>query len=64
MLASEVAQRGGYNPKNFKPVTLSEMNFFASRPAYSVLNTEKGFELPSLDHALSMFFREQEFISL
>ncbi len=63
MLASEVAQRSGYDPKYFKAVTLSEMNFAASRPAYSVLNTEKGFELPSLDHALGMFFREQEFIA-
>lgn len=62
MLASEVAQRSGYNPKHFKPVALSEMNFDAVRPLYSVLDTEKGFELPSLDHALSMFFREQECI--
>ncbi len=61
-LASEVVQRSGYDPKYFKPVTLSEMNFSASRPTYSVLNTEKGFELPSLDHALDMFFREQECI--
>ena len=60
MLATEVAERSGYDPKYFKAVTLSEMNFTASRPQYSVLNTEKGFELPSLDHALGMFFREQE----
>lgn len=64
MLASEVARRSGYNPGNFKAVTLSEMNFSASRPAYSVLNSEKGFELPSLDHALDMFFKEQEFITM
>lgn len=64
MLAAEVSRRSGYDPKYFKAVTLSEMNFAASRPAYSVLNTEKGFELPSLDHALDMFFREQELIAL
>jgi dTDP-4-dehydrorhamnose reductase len=64
MLASEVAKRSGYNPKNFLPVSLSEMNFTASRPAYSVLDTEKGFELPSLDHALDMFFKEQEMIMM
>ncbi|MGI8636622.1 MAG: SDR family oxidoreductase, partial [Segetibacter sp.] len=63
MLAFEVAQRSGYNPKYFKPVTLSEMNFIASRPAYSVLATEKGFELPSLDNALDRFFKEQELIT-
>jgi len=64
MLATEVAQRSGYDPKYFKAVPLSEMNFAASRPNYSVLDTEKGFELPSLDHALSMFFREQECIAM
>jgi len=63
MLAYEVAERSGYNPKYFRPVTLSEMNFTASRPAYSVLATEKGFELPSLDNALDRFFREQELIT-
>lgn len=64
MLATEVAQRSGYDPKYFRAVTLSEMKFIASRPAYSVLHTEKGFELPSLDHALGMFFKEQEFIAM
>ena len=64
MLASEIAKRSGYDPKYFKPLTLSEMNFPASRPAYSVLDTEKGYELPSLEHALDMFFREQECIAL
>jgi dTDP-4-dehydrorhamnose reductase len=64
MLATEIAQRSGYDPKTFKAVSLSEMNFSASRPAYSVLNTEKGFDMPTLDHALSMFFKEQEFVTL
>jgi dTDP-4-dehydrorhamnose reductase len=64
MLAYEVASRGGYNPKYFKAVSLSEMNFIASRPTYSVLTSEKGFELPGLDHALDMFFREQEMIAM
>jgi dTDP-4-dehydrorhamnose reductase len=65
MLASEVAKRSGYNsPKNFKEVSLHEMNFAAPRPAYSVLTTERGFELPSLDDALSRFFSEQEFLTL
>jgi dTDP-4-dehydrorhamnose reductase len=62
LLASEVAKRGGYNPRHFKAVSLSEMNFIASRPSYSVLTSEKGFELPSLEHALDTFFREQEMI--
>jgi len=40
------------------------MKFAATRPQYSVLTTEKGFELPSLDHALERFFKEQELITL
>ncbi len=62
MLAEEVAKRSGYNSKYFKPVLLKEMNFLASRPEYSVLTTEKGFDMPSLDNALERFFKEQELI--
>jgi dTDP-4-dehydrorhamnose reductase len=64
MLASEVAKRSGYDARNFKPVTLEEMNFKASRPAYSVLTTEKGFEMPGLENALDRFFIEQELITM
>ncbi|MEJ7827353.1 MAG: dTDP-4-dehydrorhamnose reductase [Segetibacter sp.] len=64
-LAAEVAQRSGYNHlKNFKPVTMASMRLAAARPSYSVLNTEKGFELPSWEHALDRYFREQECLSL
>ena len=64
LLAKEVAQRSGYNPKHFKEVPLEEMGLLASRPTYSVLKSEKGFELPSLDDALSRYFRDQEFVVL
>jgi dTDP-4-dehydrorhamnose reductase len=64
MLAYEIAKRGGYDPKNFKAVTLPEMKFVASRPAYSALTTEKGFELPGLHNALDRFFKEQELITI
>lgn len=64
MLAYEVSKRSGYNAKHFKSVTSPEMNFVASRPAYSVLTTEKGFELPGLDNALDRFFKEQEMITV
>jgi dTDP-4-dehydrorhamnose reductase len=65
MLASEVANRSGYNnPKNFEAVPLSKMGLKAVRPAYSALTTEKGFELPSWDHALERYFREQELLTL
>jgi len=64
MLATEVAKRSRYDPRNFKAVTLSEMDFIASRPNYSVLTTEKGFELPNLDNALDRFFKEQEMLAV
>jgi dTDP-4-dehydrorhamnose reductase len=64
LLAGEVVKRSGYNSKYFKPVTLPEMNFVAPRPAYSVLTTEKGFEMPCLDNALDRFFIEQELIAV
>ncbi|HEX8355803.1 MAG TPA: family 1 glycosylhydrolase [Segetibacter sp.] len=64
MLAYEVAKKSGYDPKNFKAVSLNEMNFIASRPRYSVLTTEKGFELPGLDNALDRFFTEQDLITV
>ncbi|MCW3115015.1 MAG: dTDP-4-dehydrorhamnose reductase [Segetibacter sp.] len=64
MLAYEVAKRSRYNTHHFKAVTLNEMNFLASRPAYSALTTEKGFELPGLDNALDRFFKEQELITV
>jgi dTDP-4-dehydrorhamnose reductase len=64
MLVSEIAERSGCDVRNFKALSLSEMNFSAARPAYSVLETEKGYELPTLDHALGMFFREQECIAI
>jgi dTDP-4-dehydrorhamnose reductase len=62
MFASEVVKRSGYNPKYFKEVTLHEMNFIAPRPTYTVLTSEKGFELPNLENALDRFFREQEML--
>jgi len=64
MLAYEVAKRSGYSPRLFRAVTMPEMNFVASRPNYSVLTTEKGFELPGLDNALDRFFKEQEMITV
>ena len=64
VLATEVAKRSGYNPKYFREVTLPEMNFIAPRPTYTVLTSEKGFELPNLDNALDRFFREQEMIAM
>jgi dTDP-4-dehydrorhamnose reductase len=64
MLASEVAKRSGYNPKYFEAVPVANLGLVAPRPAYSVLTTEKGFELPSWEHALERFFHEQELLKM
>jgi hypothetical protein len=40
------------------------MGLIASRPTYSVLKSEKGFELPSLEDALNRYFHEQEHVTL
>jgi dTDP-4-dehydrorhamnose reductase len=64
MLASEVAARGGYKSSLIEPIPLSEMGWVAPRPYYSVLKTEKGLELPSLDNALERFFNEQELLTI
>jgi dTDP-4-dehydrorhamnose reductase len=62
MLASEVAGRAGYSTQTFKPVPVAHIGWKAPRPTYSVLATERGFKLPSLDDALGRFFKEQEVV--
>ncbi|MES2647566.1 MAG: family 1 glycosylhydrolase [Bacteroidota bacterium] len=60
MLATEVAERTGYNKRAFEAVSISDLGLMAQRPAYSVLTTEKGFEMPSLENALNRYFHQQE----
>lgn len=64
MLAEEIAARTGYSRNAFKAVSISEMGLVAPRPQYSVLTTEKGLELPSLENAINRFFYEQELLQL
>lgn len=64
MLATEVADRSGYNPRHFKALPLSELGFVAPRPSYSALTTEKGFELPSWENALDRYLKEQKMLTL
>jgi dTDP-4-dehydrorhamnose reductase len=59
-LATEVANMAGYKQKSFRAIGMSEMGLVAPRPAYSVLQTEKGFQLPSLENALHRYLKEQE----
>ncbi len=59
-LANEIAARSGMQPTNLKAMPVSQLGLKATRPAYSVLTTERGFKLPSLDNALERYFKEQE----
>jgi dTDP-4-dehydrorhamnose reductase len=57
--AEAVALRGGYHIKNIIPCRQQEKLWKAKRPAYSVLQSNKGIKLPSLHHAIDRFFEEK-----
>ena len=59
-LANEIAARSGQQTHRLKPLPAYQLDLKATRPAYSVLATEKSFNLPSLNNALERFFEEQE----
>ena len=59
-LAKEVAARAKLNRKLIQGRSLKTMNYPAPRPPYSVLKSEKGLELPSLDNALERFFNDKK----
>jgi dTDP-4-dehydrorhamnose reductase len=63
-MAYEIARIGGYNKDLLMPRSLRMMNLKASRPKYSVLKSEKGIVLPSLDNALSRYFDAKTSISM
>jgi dTDP-4-dehydrorhamnose reductase len=58
-LAEAVADRAGYSKKKIQPAPVNSLNLLAPRPLYSVLGTEKGGKLPSIDNALERYFQEQ-----
>lgn len=57
--AGDIAERGGYTTAKLVKRTLTEMDWKAKRPLYSVLQSEKGIKLPQLDNALERYFRER-----
>ena len=58
-LAGEIAGRGGYNKGLIKNIYAEEMSYTARRPLYSVLGSQMGMQLPSLEDALSRYFAEK-----
>lgn len=55
-MAYEIARIGGFNKNLLQPRAVGSMNLRAPRPIYSVLKSEKGVLLPSLDNALARYF--------
>ena len=55
-MAFEIAKIGGYNRDLIKPRPLKLMDLKAPRPRYTVLRSEKGIILPSLENALGRYF--------
>jgi dTDP-4-dehydrorhamnose reductase len=58
--ANETANMFGLDNSYIKAVPLAEMNYVATRPIYSVLGSEKGYLLPTLENALQRFFDEKK----
>ena len=55
-MAFEIARIGNYNSELLMPRSLRYMDLKAARPVYSVLRSEKGIILPTLESALSRYF--------
>jgi dTDP-4-dehydrorhamnose reductase len=56
--ALEIAGRAGLSRKDVIGVSQNEMQWKARRPKYSVLQTTKGLDLPSVDDALNRYFKD------
>ncbi|MBD2104248.1 family 1 glycosylhydrolase [Leptolyngbya sp. FACHB-261] len=57
-LAREVANYAGFDASYIRACASDELSLIAPRPRYSVLSSERGLLLPSLDNALSRYFNE------
>ncbi|MCL6258414.1 sugar nucleotide-binding protein [Aquiflexum sp. TKW24L] len=57
--ASEIASRGGMARPSFNTKKLIQMKWKAKRPLYSVLHSERGILLPTIENALHRYFEEK-----
>jgi dTDP-4-dehydrorhamnose reductase len=57
--ANELAQRGGFQRKKIVSCWQHELPWRAVRPTYSVLKSDKGMTLPSLENAVDRYFEEK-----
>jgi dTDP-4-dehydrorhamnose reductase len=58
-LACRAAERAGVAAESVRPHTLRELRLPAARPRYSVLGSERGQLLPTLDDALARYLRHR-----
>lgn len=56
--AEQIARRGGFKPGKILSTHSTQMNWKARRPSFSVLQSDKGIKLPSLENALDRYFME------
>jgi dTDP-4-dehydrorhamnose reductase len=59
-LARTVAQLAGYDPAQVASCPTCALNLAAQRPLYSVLASERGLRLRSLDEALAAYWQDRE----
>lgn len=59
-LAYETARQLCYDTALVQAMPVAEMDLPARRPKYSVLSSEKGILMPSLEHALKRYFSEKK----
>jgi dTDP-4-dehydrorhamnose reductase len=57
-LARFAAKRAGFDPAYIDARPMETLGFTASRPSYSVLSSERGVLLPSLENAIASYFQE------
>jgi dTDP-4-dehydrorhamnose reductase len=58
-LASTVARTAGLDTQLLEGQPTERFGLAASRPAYSVLGSERAWLMPTLDHALARYFQER-----
>lgn len=58
-LAREVAILAGVDPQPLQARPVKELNWVAPRPVYSVLSSERGILLPSLEGAIDRYLRDR-----
>ena len=54
-----IANRTGVGTHKLESKSVKEMDWVATRPLYSVLQSDKGISLPSINDALSRYFKQQ-----